>query len=187
MPPFVIGLALKGTPRKGLLKGGCMNNRSKFWQDLKSGRFASMVKESARGQTVTNALHVYNILKPLFAEQDDIEQAYFIFLDTRNRIISIEKLFSGSITSASIFPRELVKRLISLKASAFIMGHNHPSGETHPSAEDKSITMKIGIAAAAIDTFFHDHLIFGEGYHSMADSGWLGKVSAQFSKMLEPE
>lgn len=163
-----------------------MNNKSEFWKDLKSGRFASMVKESSRGQTLSNSRQVHNILKPLFAEQDDVEQAYFIFLDARNRILSIEKLFSGSITSASIFPRELIKRLISLKASAFIMGHNHPSGETLPSTEDKAITMKIGIAAAAIDACFHDHLIFGEGYHSMADSGWLGKVSAQFSKMLVP-
>ena len=80
-------------------------------------------------------------------------------------------MFSGSITAASIYPREIVKRLINQKASAFLVAHNHPSGNTKPSDEDKTITIKIGIAAAAIDVAFHDHIIIGDGYHSMADTG----------------
>jgi hypothetical protein len=59
--------------------------------------------------------------------------------------------------------------------------------DTTPSAEDKSITVKVGIAAASIDVTFHDHIIIGDGYHSMADTGWLKNVSHKFSNLLKPE
>ncbi|MFC1488942.1 RadC family protein [Thermodesulfobacteriota bacterium] len=158
-----------------------------FWEDLKSGLFASMVKEASKGQSVSNSREVYNILKPLFTEHDDVETIYCIFLDAKNNILAIEKMFSGSLTAATVYPREIIKRLIALKASSFVMAHNHPSGDIKPSTEDRSVTIKIGIAAASIDTSFHDHMIIGDGYHSMADSGWLRKVSSRFSDVLKSE
>jgi DNA repair protein RadC len=164
-----------------------MNDTLQFWQDLKSGRFASMVKESAKGQRLSNSQEVYNVLKPMLAEEDDVEKVYIIFLDAQNQIIAIEKMFSGSITASSIFPREIVKRLIRLKATAFVLAHNHPSMDTTPSVEDKSITVKVGIAAASIDVAFHDHIIIGDGYHSMADTGWLKHVASRFSNLLKSE
>ena len=85
-----------------------MTNESEFWDALKSGRFASMVKESSRGQSVSNSQEVYNVLKPIFAEEDDIEKVYIIFLDARNKVLAIENLFSGSITSSSIYPLSLI-------------------------------------------------------------------------------
>ena len=54
-------------------------NKKQFWQELKSGKFAKMVKESAPGQTARNALETYNILKPLCAAHPDVETGYFIF------------------------------------------------------------------------------------------------------------
>ena len=65
------------------------------------------------------------------------------------------------------------------------MAHNHPSEDTTPSAEDKTITIKVGIAAASIDVAFHDHIIIGDGYHSMADTGWLKNVSDRYSSFFE--
>lgn len=118
-------------------------------------------------------------------EIDDIEQAYFVFLDAKNKILSIEKLFSGTLTASAIYPREIVKRLIQLKASGFVMAHNHPTGSTQPSPEDQAITVKVGIAASAIDVNFHDHIIIGEGYYSMADAGWMKKVFEKYSEILK--
>jgi len=156
-----------------------------FWNDLKSGRFASMVKESSKGQTVNNSQEVYHIMKPLFAKDDDVEAIYCIFTDAKNHILGIEKMFQGSITASMVYTREIIKRVISLKATAFIMAHNHPSGDTNPSLEDKSITIKVGIATASIDVSLHDHIIVGNGFYSMADSGWLKKVSSRFSNLLK--
>jgi DNA repair protein RadC len=164
-----------------------MDQKSRFWKDLASGRFVSMVRESSKRQPLSDSREAYNILKPLFAEEDDVEKVYFIFLDGQNRVLGIENLFSGSITASYIYPREIVKRLIELKSSAFVMAHNHPSGDIEPSPQDKSITMKVGIATASIDVQFHDHIIIGDGYHSMADTGWLKSVSRQFSSLLKSE
>jgi len=101
-----------------------MDNSSTFWEDLKSGHFISMVKESSQGQTLSNSREVYNVMKPLFAEPDDVETVYCIFLNTKNRILAIEKMFSGTISSSAIYPRELIKRILALKSSAIVLTHN---------------------------------------------------------------
>ena len=161
-----------------------MNNSSTFWQDLKSGHFVSMVKEASQGQTLSNSREVYNVMKPLFAEIDDVEAVYCIFLNAKNRILAIEKMFSGSISASAIYPRELIKRILALKSSAIVLTHNHPSGGVEPSAEDKAITIKTAVALASIDATLHDHIIIGDGFHSMADSGWLQSIKGRYNDLL---
>ena len=153
-----------------------------FWTDLKSGRFASMVRESSTGQKLNNPEETYNIMKPLFADQDDVESFYVIFLNAKNKILGIEKLFSGSITSSSVYPREIVKRVLALKSSAVILVHNHPSGDTEPSNSDYTITTKIGVVLESISVTIHDHIIVGEGYHSLAESGRLKIIQDKISE-----
>ena len=161
-----------------------MNNPATFWKDLRSGRFVSMVKESGKGQILSNAHEVYNVMKPLFAENDDVEALYVIFLNAKNRILAIEKMFSGSISASVIYPRELVKRILALKSTAITMVHNHPSGCVEPSAEDKAFTVKVAIALISIDATLHDHIIIGDGFYSMADSGLLNTVKSKFNNLL---
>ena len=162
-----------------------MNNSKTFWKDLKSGHFLSMVKEKSKGQTLCNSQEVYNVMKPLFAENDDVETVFCIFLNAKNRILAIEKIFSGTISSSVIYPRELIKRVIALKSSAIVLTHNHPSGFVEPSAEDKAITVRMVIALASIDVTLHDHIIIGDGFHSMADdSGWLKSIKSRYDDLL---
>ena len=155
-----------------------------FWRDLTSGKFAQMVRDEARGEQLNNSREVYNVMKPLCAENDDVETFFCLFLNGRNRIISIEKMFSGSISSAAIYPREIVKQVIALKASAVIVAHNHPSGCPNPSNDDRLITRKIAMALATIDVQLLDHIVVGKGYFSMADEGWLKAVNEEFKKLL---
>ena len=49
-----------------------MYQENEFWEDLVSGRFTLMVKESARGENLCNSQAVCNVMKPLFAEQEDV-------------------------------------------------------------------------------------------------------------------
>lgn len=161
-----------------------MKNPSTFWKNLKSGHFVSMVKETSRGQKLSNSQEVYNVMKPLFAEKDDVEIFYGIFLNAQNRILAIEKMFSGTISASAIYPRELIKRVIALKSTAIVIVHNHPSGCVDPSAEDKAVTIKIAMALSSIDVFLHDHIIIGDNFHSMADSGWLKGVRNRFGDLL---
>ena len=161
-----------------------MTEYPNFWTDLKSGRFVSMVRESAKGQNLSGPEAVYNILKPLFAEEDDIEKMYFIFLTAQNQILGIENLFRGTIGASHVYTREIIKRLIQLKSTAFIMAHNHPSGDIKPSRDDKKMTRRVLIAAESINAVLHDHLIVGNGYHSMADSGWLSATKTEILKLF---
>lgn len=81
------------------------------------------------------------------------------FLDTRHRLIAVERLFSGTIDSASVYPREVLKRALELNAAALILAHNHPSGTTDPSTADERLTQRIKDACALIDLRVLDHIV----------------------------
>lgn len=82
-----------------------------------------------------------------------------LFLDNRHRLIAFEKLFTGTIDGASVYPREVVKRALALNAGALILTHNHPSGDTEPSTADQSITRRLKAALALIDVRVLDHIV----------------------------
>ena len=69
-------------------------------------------------------------------------------------------------------PGLLFKKAIELSAVAIVICHNHPSGSTNPSKEDKVITKKIKNGGASLDIKLLDHLIITEkSYFSFADNG----------------
>ncbi len=162
-----------------------MTETSRFWDDLVSGKFAFRVKESSKGRELTSSIDVYHIMKPLFAEADDVEVLYAIYLDAKNRIILMEKASAGSITSAVLYPREIVKRVIAVKSTAVIVSHNHPSGDPHPSCEDKNLTIKLWIALRNIDVCLHDHIIVGDDYYSFSDEGLLAALEQQYRSFIK--
>ena len=159
-------------------------NKHTFWEDLKSGKFAMMVREEARGQELNGPHEVFNIIKPVFAENDDVEKLYCIFLDTRNHILAIEKLSTGTLTSSAVYPREIVKRVIALKAGAVVMAHNHSSGHTEPSNEDRLVTRKVAVALSSIDVPLHDHIIVGKSYYSFSEHGIMEEIKNSINGFL---
>jgi DNA repair protein RadC len=97
-----------------------------------------------------------------------------LFLDGRHRVLAFEELFRGTIDGASVHPREVVRRCLSLNAAAVILAHNHPSGIAEPSAADRAITRRLREALALIDVRVLDHFVIGDGAPtSLAQRGWL--------------
>lgn len=96
-----------------------------------------------------------------------------LFMDNRNRVITFEKLFRGTIDGASVYPREVVKACLSHNAAAVIFAHNHPSGVAEPSQADIAITERLKKALALVDIRVLDHLIVGEEVISFAERGLL--------------
>jgi DNA repair protein RadC len=95
-----------------------------------------------------------------------------LFLDAGLRLIAFEELFRGTLTQASVYPREVVVRSLSLGASAVVLAHNHPSGSVEPSAADERLTAQLKAALALVDVRVVDHLIVGHGQVcSMAERG----------------
>jgi DNA repair protein RadC len=96
-----------------------------------------------------------------------------LHLDARHRLIAVENLFRGSISSASVHPREVVKAVLARNAAAVVLYHNHPSGLSEPSAADELITRRLREALALIDVRVLDHLIVAESIYSFAEAGRL--------------
>lgn len=97
-----------------------------------------------------------------------------LFLDSKHRVLGFEALFRGSIDSASVYPRQVIKRALAHNAAALILCHNHPSGVAEPSQADRVLTQRLKEALALIDVRVLDHFIIGEGEPlSMAEYGWL--------------
>lgn len=94
-----------------------------------------------------------------------------LFLDTKNRVIEFEELFVGSLHSAEVHPREVIKQALKYNANAIIFAHNHPSGDSKPSQADISITHTLRDALALMDIKVLDHLIVGDDVVSLAEQG----------------
>lgn len=89
------------------------------------------------------------------------EQFRILFLDRKNRLIADEVLGRGTIDRAPVYPREIIKRALTLDSSAIILAHNHPSGDPTPSQSDIEMTKQIVLATKAVGISVHDHLIIG--------------------------
>ncbi|PZP21149.1 RadC family protein [Pseudomonas kuykendallii] len=97
-----------------------------------------------------------------------------LFLDAKHRVLAFEALFHGSIDSASVYPRQVVKRALAHNAAALILTHNHPSGVAEPSQADRQLTRRLTDALALVDVRVLDHFIVGDGEPlSMMESGWV--------------
>jgi len=84
-----------------------------------------------------------------------------LFLDTQNRIIEYEEMFRGTIDGSSVYTREIVKRTLILNAGAIMFAHNHPSGTTDPSVNDRRLTRRLHEAMDLMDIRVLDHIIVG--------------------------
>lgn len=97
-----------------------------------------------------------------------------LYLDRKNTLIADEEQARGTVDHVPVYPREIVKRALELNASAFILVHNHPSGDPTPSDADISMTTQINDAAQALGLTLHDHLIIGRSKElSFRSAGYL--------------
>ncbi len=97
-----------------------------------------------------------------------------IFLDARHRVLAQENLFRGGVSHASVYVGEVVKRALTMRASAMIVAHNHPTGIAEPSDSDIDLTQRLRAALALVDVRLLDHVIVGANDpFSFAENGLL--------------
>lgn len=110
----------------------------------------------------------------LYLGREHNEKFWGLFLDNRHRALTHEILFHGTIDSAAVYPRVVVKRALECNAAAVIFAHNHPSGVAEPSDTDVRLTRRLTEALALVDIRVLDHLIIGDGNPvSLAERGLL--------------
>ena len=97
-----------------------------------------------------------------------------LFLDTKHRLIRFEELFTGTIDSSVVYPREILRRAMEHNAAAVVLCHNHPSGHPEPSHADQKLTLKLQHLLEMVDIRVLDHIIVGNAETvSFAERGLL--------------
>ncbi len=108
--------------------------------------------------TLASPADVRAYLRIVLAQRDH-EIFMVLFLDSQNRAIAAEEMFRGTLTQTSVYPREVVKRALSLNAAAVILAHNHPSGVAEPSRADELLTTSLRSALALVEVTVLDHIV----------------------------
>ena len=128
-------------------------------------------KRLSKGRSICSPQAVKTYLQNLL---QDYEHEVFaaLLLDAKHKVLGFEELFRGSLTQASVYPREVVKLALQYNAAALIMTHNHPSGDPRPSQADIEVTKHLQKALTLVDVRVLDHIVVGaKGCESLADKG----------------
>jgi DNA repair protein RadC len=130
---------------------------------------------------VSNSHQAHSLIQNLILTrgQPDREQFVVAMLNTKNKIIGLNIVSVGILSSTLVSPREVLKPAILANSSAMILCHNHPSNDLSPSVDDLEITRKIIKAADIVGIQVHEHLIINmenDRYYSFADQGIIKRI-----------
>lgn len=100
----------------------------------------------------------------------DRECVLAIYLDSQNRLLGVEEVARGTLASCQLDPRDIMKSALLINSNKLIVVHNHVSGLLQPSDEDRHITKIIQDACRLFNTSLLDHIVIGDGFHSILHS-----------------
>ncbi len=110
---------------------------------------------------------------PLIQHYGDRKQEHFICVSINgaNEVMSVRIITIGLINKSHVHPREVFSDVISERASAVIIAHNHPVGDLAPSKDDMEITNQINAASKVLGINLLDHIIFNsKSYYSFVEN-----------------
>lgn len=135
----------------------------KIEEDAIIARAWEIIQRRARvtGSLLGNPDDVKQYLAIANAQQHDQYRERFavLFLDSQHCVIEYQVMFEGTLSSTTVYPREVCRKALALNASAVILSHNHPSGALTPSAADETITQTLKSALSLVDVRVLDHII----------------------------
>lgn len=118
-------------------------------------------KDTERNRLASPAIAAAFALDLLGGER--YESVYVVSLDKNMRLLHFERVLSGTLTEAPLYPRRIVESALMHRAHAVLLLHNHPSGDPSPSESDARATEAVKIALNSIDIRLFDHIIVGHG------------------------
>ncbi len=124
-----------------------------------------LVRETTTQYNNTNIKNINDIIKLVDNIEDiknnDVENVYIICLNNKSVPVNYSLIAKGTINTSMIDPKTIFKTILLSNANAFIMVHNHPSGDPTPSEEDYKITNILKQASNLLDIKFLDHIVIG--------------------------
>ncbi len=118
---------------------------------------------------VTSPEDVYNIFRSRL-ENLDKETFWALLLDLRGKVIKEARISEGILTETLVHPREVFSQAIREGAARVIFVHNHPSGDTTPSREDKNLQKRLEEAGELLGIPVLDHIIIGKNGYSCVET-----------------
>lgn len=120
---------------------------------------------------ITSSETVYQIFHPILADLKH-EEVWVLLLNRANKILKKIQVSKGGVAGTIVDIRLIMKEAIDSLASAMILCHNHPSGNSNPSGDDDKITHKLKEAGQIMDIRLLDHIIVCDHtYYSYLDKG----------------
>jgi DNA repair protein RadC len=100
------------------------------------------------------------------------EEFLVLYLTAQHALIDAVPMFRGTLTQASVYPREVVKTALALNSGAVVLAHNHPGGHPQPSRADEYLTQSLKAGLNLVDVRVLDHfIVVGAQTVSMAELG----------------
>ena len=122
---------------------------------------------------VSTPEEAYRYMRPRYVNEYR-EHFDVLMMDNRNRLIGHHRVSTGSLTSATVHPREAFRPVIRESAASVIFTHQHPSGDPLPSREDVDITHRLRQVGEVMGIRVHDHVVCGHGrFFSFSREGLL--------------
>ena len=126
---------------------------------------------------ITSSKELFDFLFHSLRDKDR-EVFMVVFLDAQNRVITVETIFQGTLTSSAVYPREVVLAALRHKAAGLFLVHNHPSGDPRPSQQDETVTRQMVYACRVMGITVHEHIVIGDNtYYSFADHGRIANIN----------
>lgn len=143
---------------------------------VESYRLRYKASTPAPKKPLTSPTRVAEMAKSIFNELDggaSVEHFGVCFLNTQNELIGFKAFNTGTIDQVAVYPRMIIHTALMIGAAAMILIHNHPTGHTEPSEEDKRLTRAIRDAGKVLDVRTCDHLIIDDQgkYFSFTERG----------------
>jgi len=131
-----------------------------------------VLKQQLRGLPIMDSPKVVRDYLKMKLSMLEHEVFGVLMLDSQLRLIECVELFRGTVSQASVYPREVLKESLARNASALVLFHNHPSQSQEPSRADEQLTTTLKSALQLVDIRVIDHLIVaGDNVTSFAERG----------------
>lgn len=159
---------LNGLPLTELVREGCgIGDRrmARIQASVELGRRALHARAARRGRIVSTPDDVAEIMRPLCVGVDQ-ERFWALALNTKNMLLRVIPISSGSINASIVSPSILYREALQIGASSVVACHGHPSGDSAPSGADIQLTRRLVSAGEVLGIELLDHVVLGHNEHS---------------------
>jgi DNA repair protein RadC len=167
----VRGLLRTSSHALAQMRGVGLAKAARLAAAVELGRRAVLAASAGDGIDMCSSAEVAAWARARLSELEH-EQVWVLSLDGRNHLRAARRVAEGGLHGCSVEARDVLRAVLRDAASAFVLVHNHPSGDPSPSREDIDLTTALARAAAVVGTPLVDHVIVaGRSHCSMFDLG----------------